>query len=498
MGPHGLLIGATGSGKSELLRTLVLALAVTHSPSTLNFALVDFKGGATFAQMDALPHTSAVITNLADELPLVDRMADALNGELVRRQELLTGGRQLLLARATTRRPARPARRCPRCRPCWSSATSSASCCRRSRTSSRCSSRSAGSAAPSACTCCWPASAWRRAGCAAWTPTCRTGSALRTFSGRTAASVLGVPDAFALPTAPGHGFFQYGTEPLIRFRSAYVSGSHRRPGRRRSSRPPADAVELLDVHHRLPRAAGARPGRSAGARTRRSATACWTSWSSGSTGRGTPAHQVWLPPLDDPPTFGELLGRCRRSGTRSARRRAAAARRSGIVDRPLEQRRDPLRLDLSAGAGHVLSSAARAAARARRCRRSRRPGADAHAGARCSSTAWTSAAARSTAMRDLPHVGGVAARQNTGAVRRTVAEIAALLARARADVRRARGGRHRRLPRGPRAAVSSAGDPYGDVFLVVDGWGTLRNEFEDIETKSPTSPPGACPTACTW
>src|SRR5690606_6554744 len=51
MGPHGLLVGATGSGKSELLRTLVLALAVTHSSEVLNFVLVDFKGGATFATL---------------------------------------------------------------------------------------------------------------------------------------------------------------------------------------------------------------------------------------------------------------------------------------------------------------------------------------------------------------------------------------------------------------------------------------------------------------
>ena len=49
MGPHGLCVGATGSGKSELLRTLVLGLAVTHSSETLNFVLADFKGGATFA-----------------------------------------------------------------------------------------------------------------------------------------------------------------------------------------------------------------------------------------------------------------------------------------------------------------------------------------------------------------------------------------------------------------------------------------------------------------
>jgi S-DNA-T family DNA segregation ATPase FtsK/SpoIIIE len=51
--------------------------------------LVDFKGGATFAGMSELPHVSAVITNLAQELTLVDRMQDALSGEMVRRQELL-------------------------------------------------------------------------------------------------------------------------------------------------------------------------------------------------------------------------------------------------------------------------------------------------------------------------------------------------------------------------------------------------------------------------
>ncbi|ODU01136.1 MAG: type VII secretion protein EccCa, partial [Pseudonocardia sp. SCN 72-86] len=88
-GPHGLCVGATGSGKSELLRTLVLGLATTHSPADLNLVLVDFKGGATFLGLSALPHVSAVITNLADELTLVDRMADALAGEITRRQELL-------------------------------------------------------------------------------------------------------------------------------------------------------------------------------------------------------------------------------------------------------------------------------------------------------------------------------------------------------------------------------------------------------------------------
>jgi len=51
MGPHGLIIGATGSGKSELLRTIVAGLAITHPPEVLSFVLVDFKGGAAFAEL---------------------------------------------------------------------------------------------------------------------------------------------------------------------------------------------------------------------------------------------------------------------------------------------------------------------------------------------------------------------------------------------------------------------------------------------------------------
>ena len=55
MGPHGICIGATGSGKSELLRTLVLGLALSHSPDDLSMILVDYKGGAAFAPFARLP-----------------------------------------------------------------------------------------------------------------------------------------------------------------------------------------------------------------------------------------------------------------------------------------------------------------------------------------------------------------------------------------------------------------------------------------------------------
>jgi S-DNA-T family DNA segregation ATPase FtsK/SpoIIIE len=89
MGPHGMLVGATGSGKSELLRSLTAAMAARHDPSLVNLLLIDFKGGAAFADLAALPHVAGLVTNLADDLSLVDRMQLALSGELARRQEAL-------------------------------------------------------------------------------------------------------------------------------------------------------------------------------------------------------------------------------------------------------------------------------------------------------------------------------------------------------------------------------------------------------------------------
>src|SRR4029450_2477331 len=92
MGPHGLVVEPTGSGKSELLRTLVTALAAIHPPDLLAFVLVDFKGGATFAGMADLPHVAGTITNLQDDLAMVDRMHAALFGEQRRRPERLCVG----------------------------------------------------------------------------------------------------------------------------------------------------------------------------------------------------------------------------------------------------------------------------------------------------------------------------------------------------------------------------------------------------------------------
>ncbi|GAB3134268.1 type VII secretion protein EccC [Tsukamurella serpentis] len=87
-GPHGEMIGTSGSGKSEFLRCLVLDACLFHSPSMLNLLLVDFKGGATYQGMEDIPHVAAVVTNLEKSERMVDRMMEVITGELKRRQQL--------------------------------------------------------------------------------------------------------------------------------------------------------------------------------------------------------------------------------------------------------------------------------------------------------------------------------------------------------------------------------------------------------------------------
>ena len=85
-GPHALVSGATGSGKSELLRTLVCALAATFDPEHLVLVLVDFKGGSAFGGCASLPHTVGVVTDLDEQLG--ERVLRSLAAELRRRERL--------------------------------------------------------------------------------------------------------------------------------------------------------------------------------------------------------------------------------------------------------------------------------------------------------------------------------------------------------------------------------------------------------------------------
>lgn len=86
-GPHGLVAGTTGSGKSELLQSMICSLALNNPPSRISFLLVDYKGGAAFRECAHLPHTVGYITDLTPAL--VARALTSLGAEIAAREHLL-------------------------------------------------------------------------------------------------------------------------------------------------------------------------------------------------------------------------------------------------------------------------------------------------------------------------------------------------------------------------------------------------------------------------
>ncbi|MGW1448143.1 type VII secretion protein EccCa [Micromonospora sp. NPDC002411] len=487
MGPHGLLIGATGSGKSELLRTLVLGLAATHSSEQLNFVLVDFKGGATFASFDRLPHTAAVITNLADALPLVDRMVDAINGELVRRQELLRRAGNFASVRDYERARAAGSPLAP--------LPSLLLIC--DEFSELLSAKpdfidlfvQIGRLGRSLGVHLLLASQRLEEGRLRGLDThlsYRIG--LRTFSALESRTVLGVPDAHELPRSPGHGYLRTGTDPLARFKAAYVSGAVRRRTVTSGATVEGGARLLTFTTHAVPVPEPATPvvpvvAEEEGRETLLDLLVARL------VGQGPPAHQVWLPPLGQPPTLDELLGPVEVDPVRgltvgNPELHGALGVPLAVVDKPLEQRRDLLWLALDGAAGHVAVVGAPQSGKSTALRTLICALALTHTPAEVQVYCLDFGGGGLAALRDLPHVGGVAGRADPTAVRRTVGEMTTLLAdreRRFAEL----GVESMAVYRQRRAAAGTTNqpgiDPFGDVFLLVDGWSTVRGEYDDLE-----------------
>ncbi|MFJ4642835.1 type VII secretion protein EccCa [Streptomyces bobili] len=492
MGPHGLCVGATGSGKSELLRTLVLGLAVTHSSETLNFVLADFKGGATFAGMAQMPHVAAVITNLADDLTLVDRMGDSIRGELNRRQEMLrdAGNYANIHDYEKARAAGAPLQPIPSlvlvidefselltAKPDFIEMFVQIGRIGRSLgvhlllASQR-------------------LEEGRLRGLETYL-SYRIG--LRTFSAAESRAALGVPDAYTLPNVPGSGFLKFGTDEMLRFKAAYVSGVYRStPQRAAGGGPlPLDRQPVLftaaEVPVRYVPVPQQRPSGDDPEVDEALADTVLDVIVRRLEAQGPAAHQVWLPPLDSPPSLDSLLpgltavaGRgLTQPGYEGAGRLVVPV---GLVDKPFEQRRDALWVDFSGAAGHMQILGGPQSGKSTLLRSLISSFALTHTPHEVQFYGLDFGGGGMASLAGLPHVGGVASRLDPERVRRTVAEVYGVLNRREEYFRSAS------IPsitefraRRARGEISVTDQPWGDVFLVIDGWGNFRADYEALD-----------------
>jgi S-DNA-T family DNA segregation ATPase FtsK/SpoIIIE len=478
-GPHGIVVGATGSGKSELLRTLVTGLAATHPPDVLSFVLVDFKGGAAFAGLADLPHVAGVITNLADDLALVDRMREALFGEQRRRQELLRRAGHLASLREYHRRRAAGADLEPlpylllivdefsellSARPDFIELFVAVG-------------RLGRSLGIHLLLASQQLEEGRLRGLEGHIS---YRIALRTFSAAESRAAIDTPDAYNLPRLPGSGYFKVGTNVYTRFRAALVSQPYAPAGEvdpaerlgaftaaaaagavaaapRPEAIPPADAAAPMVLDAVVDRLRDGAPR----------------------------VHQVWLPPLESAAGLDHFLGQLQTSGERGLEAAGWAGRGRlavplGVLDRPADQRRDVLTVDLGGTRGHLAVVGAPQTGKSTLLRTLIGAFALTHVPAEAQFYCVDMGGGTLAALEGLPHVGGVGGRPEPERVRRTVRQVAALL-----DERERRfqalGVDSAQAMRALRESGGAPGEPLADVFLCIDNWPALRQEFEDVE-----------------
>ena len=463
VGPHGLCVGATGSGKSELLRTIALGMMARNSPETLNLLLIDFKGGATFLDYATAQHVSAVITNLADDAPLVARMRVALAGEMNRRQQVLrAAGCPGIAEYERARRGDATLAALPKLfvivdefsellsqHPDFAETFTAIGRLGRSLgihlllASQRLEEgRLRGLEAHLSYRLC-----------------------LKTLSPSESRAVLGTLDAYELPSTPGAGFLCTSGGVPVRFQAATVSGPKRTPPRYVFA-PAARSVQVFST-----RVAGAV---SRGDEVGASAPTVLRAVLDRLSGLGPPAHQVWLPPLGSAPALHTLLSEV-------ASTTDGLAVPIGLVDRPFEQCHTPLWADLSGAAGNVAIVGAPQSGKSMALRTLITALAAVRGPRHVQFYCLDFGGGALGSVETLPHVGAVAGRAEPRLVERIVAECESVV-----SAREALFGEHgivsiAQYREGRALSGDEFGDPFGDVFLVVDGWANVRHEFEALE-----------------
>jgi DNA segregation ATPase FtsK/SpoIIIE, S-DNA-T family len=447
MGPHGLMVGATGSGKSELLRTLVCALALMHSPEVLSFVLVDFKGGASFASYATLPHVAGVVTNLADDLALVDRILAALGGEQKRRQEMLAKAGNLGNVReyrALYRAGKLPPELADQPMPELLLVVDEFAELLDTEPAFIDFFLTIGRVGRSLGIHLLLASQRLEEGKLRGLDTYLSYRlSLRTFSASESRTVLGVPDAYSLPQAPGGGYLKVGTTSFERFQASYVSGAD------------ADGVSVMGkIIDRL-------------------------------TGAAEVAHQIWLPPLGGEMPLDMLMGGFVNDPDRGFAAAGwpatgALAIPVGMADEPSRQRQLALAIDFAGAQGNLAIAGAPQSGKSLLLRTMILSLAVTHTPEEVQIYGVDFGGGGLESLSALPHVGTIASRLDTDLVRRVIGHIESTLTEREALFRQ-HGIDSVQTFRQMRADGELPEEAGGDVFFFLDGWAAFKERFEMLE-----------------
>ncbi|MEH3032852.1 MAG: type VII secretion protein EccCa [Aeromicrobium erythreum] len=478
MGPHGMVVGATGSGKSEMLRTMVSSLVIGHGPDRLALMLVDFKGGATFASMEHIPHIAGMITNLQDDLTLVDRMRDALYGEMQRRQEILKRAGNLPNVTAYQDRidageDLEPLPHLLVIIDEFSELLTAKPDFAEMFVAIGRIGRSIGVHLLLA------------------TQKLEMGKirgleshlsyriSLRTFSEAESRDAIGVPDAFHLPPEPGSGYLKVDTTVFDRFKAALVSQPYVPP-----SDGPKTSVPVVPYVATNGLGAWLAQQAAAAEQLEAEALAATVSRSDPSvldviceqieTAGSAPVRPVWLDPLPSRLALGDLV----QVGDRAPATSCRAV--LGTVDDPKHQAQFPLEWDFTGGGANLIVTGSPQTGKSTLVRTMILSMAATYAPGDVAFYVVDYGGGSLTALQDVPHVASVTSRVDPEKIRRTVNDVRSTLDRREAMFRE-RGYDSMAAYRRARANGDVDTSEPGDVFLVVDGWGTFRDEYDDLD-----------------
>jgi len=479
MGPHGLIVGATGSGKSEALRTLVAALAVRHNPEQLALLTVDFKGGATFADLDPLPHNAGSITNLADDLALVDRFREALYGEMLRRQQLLKDVGNLPNVHAYTRmRKTRPEldplphllviidefSELLTAKPDFAELFVAVGRIGRSIGVHLllATQRLEGGAIRGL-----ESHLSYRIG-------------LRTFSEAESRDAIGVPDAYRLPPEPGSGYLKVDTSVFTRFKAAMVSGAYQPPREDSEERLPVlpwppPVAPLMGVSQALAAIAPDGAASHGGHAAPEERTVLQVLVDRLSSTGAEPVRPVWLPPLPEVMTLDAVEG-----ALQPVTDPLKVTAILGLHDAPRDQRQKPLEWDLTGSTANLAIYGAPVSGKSTLIRTLVSGLALRYEPGQIACYIIDYGGGALAPLTALPHVAAVAGRSEPELMRRVIADVKAQLDTREAAMQKYGLDSPARL-RKARAAGEIPSEIAGDVVFIVDGWGALREADFELE-----------------